>query len=161
MGVAERLTELGLALPDPIPVHGRYRPVVVHGGVAYTSGLMAVAGPPLRIDYAGRVGDDLTLDEGKQSACGALLQTLSHLVAEVGDLERIEAFLQVRGYVCATPDFDKVHHVVGAANRLVGELFGDGALASRTAVGVATLPERASVVLDTVVAVRPGPGRER
>ena len=161
MGVAERLTELGLALPDPIPVHGRYRPVVVHGDVAYTSGLMAVAGPPLRIDYPGRLGDDLTLDEGKQSACGALLQTLSHLVAEVGDLERIEAFLQVRGYVCATPEFDKVHHVVGAANRLVGELFGDGALASRTAVGVATLPERASVVLDTVVALRPAPQKER
>jgi enamine deaminase RidA (YjgF/YER057c/UK114 family) len=161
MGVAERLTELGLTLPDPIPVHGRYRPVVVHRDVAYTSGLMAVTGPPVGIDYPGRVGDDLTLDEGKQSACGALLQTLSHLVAEVGDLERIEAFLHVRGYVCATPDFDKVHHVVGAANRLVGELFGEGALASRTAVGVATLPERASVVLDTVVALRPGPTSER
>ena len=51
--------------------------------------------------------------------------------------------------------------MVGAANALVGELFGDGALASRTAVGVATLPERASVVLDTVVALRPGQGSER
>ena len=161
MGVAERLTELGLALPEPIPVHGRYRPVVVHGDVAYTSGLMAIAGPPLRIDYPGRVGDDLTIDEGKQSARGALLQTLSHLVAELGDLDRIHSFLHVRGYVCATAEFDKVHHVVGAANALVGELFGDGALASRTAVGVATLPERASVVLDTVVALRPGQGSDR
>ena len=156
MGIAERLTELGLSLPDPIPVHGRYRPVVTHGDVAYTSGLMAVAGPPPRIDFPGRVGDDLTLEDGKQSARGALLQTLSHLVAELGDLDRVESFLHVRGYVSATPDFEKVHHVVGAANALIGELFGDGALASRTAVGVATLPERASVVLDTVVALRRG-----
>ena len=161
MGVAERLNELGLTLPEPIPVHGRYRPVVVHGDVAYTSGLMAIAGPPLRIDYPGRVGDDLTIDEGKQSARGALLQTLSHLVAEIHDLDGIERFLHIRGYVCTTSEFDKVHHVVGAANALVGELFGDGALASRTAVGVATLPERASVVLDTVVALRPGQGSER
>jgi enamine deaminase RidA (YjgF/YER057c/UK114 family) len=154
MGVAERLNELGLALPDPIPVHGRYRPVVVHNGIAYTSGLMAIAGPPLRIDFPGRVGDDLSLDDGKQSARGALLQTLSHLVAELGDLDRVESFLHVRGFVCATPDFDKVHHVVGAASALIGELWGDSALASRTAVGVATLPEHASVVLDTVVALK-------
>ena len=154
MGVSERLSELGLELPDPIPVHGRYRPVVVHDGIAYTSGLMAVAGPPLRIDFPGRVGDDLTLEQGKESARAALLQTLSHLVAEVGDLARIKAFLHIRGYVCATQEFDKVHHVVGAANALVGELFGDTALASRTAVGVLTLPEHASVVLDTVVALK-------
>ena len=154
MGVSERLSELGLELPDPIPVHGRYRPVVVHDGLAYTSGLMAVAGPPLRIDFPGRLGDDLTVEQGKESARSALLQTLSHLVAEVGDLERIQAFLHIRGYVCATPEFDKVHHVVGAANALVGELFGETALASRTAVGVLALPEHASVVLDTVVALK-------
>src|SRR3954452_17516935 len=148
MGVAERLNELGLELPEPIPVHGRYRPVVVHAGIAYTSGLMAIAGPPLRIDFPGRVGEDLTLDDAKQSARGALLQTLSHLAATLGSLDQIEAFLHVGGFVCATPDFDKVHHVVGAANALIGDLFGDAALAGRTAVGVATLPERASVVLD-------------
>ena len=154
MGIADRLNELGLALPEPIPVHGRYRPVVVHNGIAYTSGLMAIAGPPLRIDYPGRLGFDLTLDDGKQSARGALLQTLSHLALELGSLDSIRSFLHVRGFVCATADFDKVHHVIGAANALIGELFGDSALASRTAVGVATLPERASVVLDAVVAVR-------
>ena len=158
MGVAERLDELGLTLPDPIPVHGRYRPVVVHNATAHTSGLMAIAGPPLRIDFAGRVGDDLSLEEGKQSARGALLQTLSHLVAELGSLDRIQAFLHVRGFVQATPEFDKVHHVVGAANALIGELFGDSALASRTAVGVVTLPEHASVVLDTVVALKAAEG---
>ena len=158
MGVDQRLDELGLALPEAIPVHGRYRPVVVHDGIAYTSGLMAVAGPPLRIDFPGRLGDDLTLDEGKESARGALLQTLSQLAVSLGDLDRIEAFLHVRGFVCATPEFDKVHHVVGAANALIGELFGDTALAGRTAVGVATLPERASVVLDAVVALKGAAG---
>jgi enamine deaminase RidA (YjgF/YER057c/UK114 family) len=155
MGVTERLAELGLILPDPIPVHGRYRPVVVRDGVAYTSGLMAVTGPPLRIDFPGRVGDDLTLDDGKESARGASLLTLSHLATELGSLDRVEMFLHVRGYVCATPEFDKVHHVIGAASALIGELFGDDRLAGRTAIGVATLPERASVILETVAAINP------
>jgi enamine deaminase RidA (YjgF/YER057c/UK114 family) len=154
MGVSQRLDELGLVLPEPIPVHGRYRPVIVHDGIAYTSGLMAIAGPPLRIDFPGRVGEELTLEQGKQSARGALLQTLSHLAAELGSLDEIDAFLHVRGFVCATPDFDKVHHVVGAASALIGDLFGDAALAARTAIGAATLPEHASVVLDTVVALK-------
>ncbi|MBI5089696.1 MAG: RidA family protein [Actinobacteria bacterium] len=153
-GVIERLSGLGLMLPEPIPAIGKYRPVVVHGDVAHTSGLMAVTGPPLQIAYPGRVGDDLTIDDGKQSARGALLSTLAQLQVELGDLGRIERFLHVRGYVCATADFDKVHHVVGAANALVVELFGDDAIAGRTAVGVATLPERASVILECTVAVR-------
>jgi enamine deaminase RidA (YjgF/YER057c/UK114 family) len=153
--VIERLAGLGLMLPEPIPAVGKYRPVVVHAGVAHTSGLMAVSGPPLQIAYPGRVGDDLTIDDGKQSARGALLSTLAALQAELGELERIERFLHVRGFVCATPDFDKVHHVIGAANALVVELFGDDALAGRTAIGVAALPERASVVLECTVVVRP------
>jgi enamine deaminase RidA (YjgF/YER057c/UK114 family) len=153
-GVVERLAGLGLGLPEPIPAIGKYRPVVIHGDVAHTSGLMAVGGPPLQIAHPGRVGDDLGIDDGKASARGALLSTLAALHAELGDLDRIERFLHVRGYVCATPDFDKVHHVIGAANALVVELFGDDAIAGRTAVGVSTLPERASVVLECTVAVR-------
>jgi enamine deaminase RidA (YjgF/YER057c/UK114 family) len=153
-GVIERLSGLGLMLPEPIPAIGKYRPVVVHGDVAHTSGLMALTGPPLQIAYPGRVGDHLTIDDGKQSARGALLSTLAQLQVELGDLGRVERFLHVRGYVCATADFDKVHHVVGAANALVVELFGDDAIAGRTAVGVATLPERASVILECTVAVR-------
>ncbi|MGE0000385.1 MAG: RidA family protein, partial [Ilumatobacteraceae bacterium] len=127
---------------------------VVHGDVAHTSGLMAVTGPPLQIAYPGRVGDDIGIDDAKQSARGALLSTLAALQAGLGDLGRIGRFLHVRGYVCATPDFEKVHHVVGAANALVVELFGDGEPAGRTAIGVAALPERASVILECTVAVR-------
>ena len=84
----------------------------------------------------------------------ALLATLANVDEALGDLERVEAFVHFTGYVNAAAAFDKVHHVVGAANDLVADLFGDDRLAGRTAVGVATLPERASVVLDAVVAVR-------
>jgi enamine deaminase RidA (YjgF/YER057c/UK114 family) len=151
--VSERLEALGLVLPEPIPTVGKYRSVVVHGDIAYTSGLMAVTGPPLAIAFPGVVGDDLTIDDAKQSARGALLSTLRQLATALGDLDRVAGFLHIRGFVAVAPAFDKVHHVVGAANALVGEMFGDDALAGRTAVGVAALPERASVVIETTVAI--------
>jgi enamine deaminase RidA (YjgF/YER057c/UK114 family) len=153
--VSDRLAALGLALPPPIPTVGRYASVNVHCDLAYTSGLMAVSGPPLQIAYAGRVGDDLSTDEAKLSARGALLSTLVQLETALGDLDRIETFLHVRGFVRVAPGFEKVHHVVGAANALIAELFGDDRLAGRTAVGVAELPEGASVVLETVAAITP------
>jgi len=152
--LAGRLGALGLTLPEPIPTVGRYRSVVVHAGVAHISGLMAVTGPPLRIAYPGRVGDTLTMDEAKESARGALLSTLAALKGHLGSLDHVASFLHVRGYVRAAPGFDKVHHVVGAANALIGDLFGDDALAGRTAVGVESLPEGASVVLECTVALR-------
>lgn len=154
MSIAARLAELGLSVPEPLPVRGRFRPVVVHGGLAYTSGALATTGPPLQVAWPGVVGVDVSLDEAKLAARGALLTTLANLQAALGDLDRVEAVLQVNGAVCAAPDFDKVHHVVGAATELVGELFGDDGLPARTAVGVASLPERASVVLDVVAVVR-------
>lgn len=150
---SQRLVELGLDLPEPLPIRGRFRAVVVHRGVAYTSGALATTGPPLRVAWPGQLGADVSIDEGKESARGALLATLANLHAELGSLDRVEAVVHVRGFVNAAPGFDKVHHVIGAANELIGELFGDDRLAGRTAVGVSALPENASVVLDTVVAL--------
>lgn len=151
--VSDRLADLGLVLHPPIPTIGRYASVSVHGDLAYTSGLMAVSGTPLQIAYAGRVGADLGIDDAKLSARGALVSTLVQLESALGDLDRIESFVHVRGYVRVAPGFEKVHHVVGAANALIAELFGDDRCAGRTAVGVAELPEGASVVLETMVAV--------
>ena len=154
MDVRERLAEMGLELPTPLPRRGRFSSVVVRGDLAFTSGALASTGPPLRIAYPGQVGTAVSLDEAKESARMALLATLANLDEAIGSLELVEGFVHLTGYVNASPEFDKVHHVVGAANDLVAELFGADHLAGRTAVGVSSLPERASVVIDAVVAVR-------
>ena len=152
--LVERLAELGLALPEPVPVRGRFRAVVVHGDVAYVSGAVATTGPPLQIAYPGHVGGEVSLEEAKESARGALLAVLASVDTAVG-LDRVAGVLHVGGYVRVAPGFDDVHMVVGAATALVGDLFGDDGLPARTAVGVASLPAGASVVLDAVAAVRP------
>jgi enamine deaminase RidA (YjgF/YER057c/UK114 family) len=155
----ERLAELGLTLPEPVPVRGRFRSVVVRGDLAFASGALATTGPPLQVAWPGAVGADVSLEDAMKSAEGAVLALLANVNQELDGLERVEGILHVHGYVQAAPGFDKVHHVVGAATRLVGELFGDDGLPARTAVGVATLPESASVVLDAIVAITGGGAR--
>src|SRR3954447_25107242 len=108
----QELARLGLTLPAPVPVHGRFRPVVVRGDLAIASAAYATTGPPFRLTWPGRVGAELTVDDGKASAEGALLGLLANLQAELGDLDRVEGILQVCGYVNVAAGFDKVHHVV-------------------------------------------------
>ena len=152
--VVEVLERLGIVLPKPMPVKGAYRKVTVHGGTAYVAGTLATASDPPRVLHPGAVGSDLTLEEGRESARAALLGVLASLAEELGDLDRVERFLHIGGFVRAAPGFTKVNHVIGGASDLIGEVFGADGFAARTAVGVSELPDDASVVLDAVVALR-------
>lgn len=146
-----RIAELGLAVPDPLPAGGLFASVVVDGAIAYCSGIVAVEGPPLRLAYPGCVGDDLSIEDGKMSARGAMLSTLGNLRGALGNLDRIERFLRLTGYVRAVPGFDKTPAVVDGASELLLEIFGKDLLSARTAIGVSALPGGASVEIDAIV----------
>ena len=147
----ERLADLGIALPDAIPAHGKHNPVVIDRGVAYLSAAVATEGDPPVLAWPGRLGAEVTLDEGRASARGALLVLLANLRSVIGSLDGIERFLRLNGQVALVPGFDKAHHVVGAASDLLADLFGDERVPSRSVVGVCELPGRASVALDAIV----------
>lgn len=147
----KRIEEIGLEIPDPLPSGGLYTSVVIDGDVAYTSGIVAVEGPPLRLAHAGRLGDDLELETGRLSARGALVSTLGNLKGALGSLDRIERFLRLTGYVRATPEFLHAPKVMDGASELLVEIFGEELLPARTAVGVSALPGGASVEIDTIV----------
>jgi enamine deaminase RidA (YjgF/YER057c/UK114 family) len=148
---AKRLADLGVEVPDPLPPGGLYNSVVVEGGFAFTSGIVAVEGPPLRLAYAGCLGEDLSVEEGQRSARGALLSTLGNLAGALGGLDRIERFVKMTGYVRATPDFQRTPAVMDGASQLLADVFGAELLPVRTAVGVSALPGGASVEIDTIV----------
>lgn len=150
----QRIAELGIVVPDPLPAGGLYSSVVIDGDLAYTAGTVAVEGPPLKLAYAGTLGGDLSVDDGKLSARGALLSTLGNLRGELGSLDRIERFVRLVGYVRATPDFAGPPAVVDGASELLRDIFGADLLPARTAIGVAALPGGASVEVDTVVRLR-------
>ncbi|MEX2558194.1 MAG: RidA family protein [Actinomycetota bacterium] len=150
----KRIAELGVEVPGPLPTGGLYAPVVVDAGVAYTSGIVAVAGPPIRTAYPGCVGSDLSVEEARASARGAMLSTLAQLRSVLGDLNRIERFLKVTGYVRAASEFTELPTVLDGASNLLVEIFGDERRSARTTVGVAALPGGASVELDATVRLR-------
>jgi len=148
----QRLIELGIVLPGPFPPHDPLDAVVVHGGVARTSGQL-----PRDDDgviTAGVLGADLGVDAGAAAARWCALNALSVLRAELGSLDRIERLLSVTGYVASAPGFAEQPLVLDGASRLLVEVFGDAGRHTRSAVGVAALPRGGAVEIEVVAAVR-------
>jgi enamine deaminase RidA (YjgF/YER057c/UK114 family) len=155
MEIERKLEELGIKIPGPLGSGGLYTSVVIDGDIAYTSGVVAVdLGPPPKLAHPGLVGGDLGVEEGQASARGAMISTLANLRGVLGDLDRIDRFLKITGYVRAAPDFFDLPKVLDGASQLVIDLMGDDRRSARTTVGVAALPGGASVELDTVVRIR-------
>jgi len=152
MSVEARLAELGLVLHGPHPPHDPLDAVVVHDGVARTSGQLP------RIDGAitcvGVVGDTVTVDEAREAAAVCALNALSVLRTELGSLDRIERILSVTGYVASAPGFAEQPAVIDGASNVLFEVFGDRGRHTRSAVGVAALPRGGAVEIELTAAIK-------
>ena len=144
-----RLTELGLVLPTAPPPGGVYAPVVVAGTIAYVSGH-----GPLRSDgslITGRVGADLTLDEGRAAARQVGLTILATLRAQLGSLDRIVRVVKLLGMVNATPQFHDHPKVINGCSELFAEIWGPtNGVGARSAVGMASLPHDIAVEIEGI-----------
>lgn len=150
--VRARLAELGLTLHGPHPPHDPLDAVVVHDGVARTSGqLPRIAG---ELTCLGRLGDDVSVEDGREAAAVCALNALAVLEVALGSLDRIERVLTVTGYVASAPDFHEQPTVVDGASQVLSDVFGDAGRHTRSAVGVAALPRRGAVEIEVSVAVR-------
>ncbi|HEX3841871.1 MAG TPA: RidA family protein [Acidimicrobiales bacterium] len=150
----DRLAELGLELYGPHPPHDPLDAVVVHAGVARTSGqLPRIAG---ELTCTGILGQTVTVDEGRAAAAVCALNALSVLEAALGSLDRVERVLAVTGFVASAPDFHEQPAVVDGASRVLFDVFGDAGRHTRSAVGVAALPRGGAVEIEVTVAVSPG-----
>ncbi len=151
MSVEARLTELGLVLHGPHPPHDPLDAVVVHQGVARTSGqLPRIDG---RLTCVGVVGDTVTVDDAREAAAVCALNALSVLQAELGSLDRVERILSVTGYVASAPGFIEQPAVIDGASRVLVDVFGDRGRHTRSAIGVAALPRGGAVEIELTAAV--------
>lgn len=150
MTVEAKLAELGIALPPAAAPVASYQPVVVSGGLAYLSGQLPFVDGKL---VTGKLGADLTLEEGQAAARGCGLMILAQLKA-AGLLERVERVVKLGGFVASTPDFTDQPKVANGASDLMVEVFGDAGKHARSAVGVPVLPLDAAVEVDAIVALR-------
>ncbi len=150
--IASRLAELGLTLYGPHPPHDPLDAVVVHGGVARTSGQLP------RIDgeltCVGTLGDDVTVEEGSRAAEVCALNALAVLEQALGTLDRVARVLTVTGFVASTPDFHEQPAVVDGASTVLHRVFGAEGRHTRSAIGVAALPRGGAVEIEVTVALR-------
>ena len=148
----ERLEELGLELHAfPVPEGSPLRPVVVDGRTAYVSGQ-----PPAKdgkIQYFGRVGEDVTVEDGYLAARQCALNILGALKAELGELDRIERIVKLVCLVACNPGFTEQSKVVNGASELFVSLFGDAGRHARTTLGVPALPGGMAVEIEAIVSL--------
>jgi enamine deaminase RidA (YjgF/YER057c/UK114 family) len=144
-----QLTTLGLTLPPPPPRGGVYKPVVIVGNVAYVSGHGPYRGPD---DYiCGRVGADMSLEEGKAAARQVGLAMLATLKSELGSLDRVKRVVKLLGMVNSTPDFGEHPKVINGCSELFGQVWGEeNGIGARSAVGMGSLPGNIAVEIEGI-----------
>ncbi len=152
MNIAARLAELDLVLPGPYLPHEPLDAVVVYDGVARTSGQLPrdLSG---NLVHPGRLGDELTVEQGVEAARWCALNALSVLNAELGGLDLIKRVLTVLGLVACEPGFLEQPAVIDGASRLLHDVFGTAGRHSRSAIGVAALPRGGAVEIEVAVAL--------
>lgn len=146
----ERLVELGISLPPVVAPLAAYVPAVRAGDLVYTSGqLPMVDGSLVR---AGKVGSDVSAEEGKELAHICALNALAAVDALVG-LDAVKRVVKVVGFVASAEGFTGQPGVVNGASDLLGAVFGSAGRHARSAVGVYELPLGAPVEVEIVVEV--------
>ena len=144
-----QILSLGLTLPPPPPRGGVYKPVVIVGNVAYVSGHGPYRGPD---DYiCGRVGADMSLEEGKEAARQVGLAMLATLKSELGSLDRVKRVVKLLGMVNSTADFKDHPKVINGCSELFGQVWGDeNGIGARSAVGMGSLPGNIAVEIEGI-----------
>ena len=151
MGTVERLAELGIVLPSPMPPAGSYLSCVVTGNTVHVGGHGPVEGETV---MRGKVGSDLDLEAGRMAARLTGLSILATLAHELGDLERIRRIVKVFGMVNVAPGFDQMPAVIDGCSDLLIEVFGDAGRHTRSAVGMAELPFGIAVEIELTAELR-------
>ncbi|HQA16845.1 MAG TPA: RidA family protein [Novosphingobium sp.] len=152
MSIETRLAELGITLPAPAAPVAAYVPVVVAGGLAHVSGQVSIVDGQL---LKGRLGEDLSLEQGVEGARACGLMILAQLKAALGSLDRVERVVKLGAFINSTGDFTDQPKVANGASELMVEVFGEAGKHARSAVGVPCLPLGVAVEVDAIVAVRP------
>ncbi len=149
MTIAERLAELGLALPPVVPPVAAYVPAVITDNLVYTSGQLPMVGGVL--PAVGKVGAEVGADEAQEYARICALNALAAADSVIGSLDRVTRVVKVTGFVASDPDFTGQPGVINGASQLLGEVFGDAGKHARSAVGVAVLPLDAPVEVEIIL----------
>ena len=152
MSFETRLTELGIALPPaPKPV-AAYIPAVRVGDLLFLSG----TGPfkDGQIAFTGKLGKDLTVEQGYDAARLTLLNALAMVRQELGTLDRVVRIVRLTGHVASAEGFTQQPAVINGASDLLVQIFGEAGRHARLALGAAELPLNMCIELELILQVK-------
>jgi enamine deaminase RidA (YjgF/YER057c/UK114 family) len=145
-----RLQELGIELPSPFPPVGNYVACVQSGDLLHVGGHGPIAGDGAVV---GKVGKDLTLEQGRDAARLTGLSILATMRTELGTLDRVEQIVKVFGMVNVGGDFNQTPAVIDGCSDLLVDVFGEQGRHTRSAVGLAALPFDIAVEIELIARV--------
>ena len=150
MSLYDKLQQLGIQLPPVSTPAAAYVPFVQTGKLVFLSGHIARhEGKP----WVGKLGHNITTEEGAQAARSVAIDLLGTLHAAVGDLNRVKRIVKVMSLVNSTPDYTEQHLVTNGCSELLGELFGERGQHARSAFGVAQIPMEACVESELIAEI--------
>jgi enamine deaminase RidA (YjgF/YER057c/UK114 family) len=152
MHIEDKIKKLNLQLPPCPKAAAVYVPAVLSGNTIYVAGQTPKDGDKLL--YKGKVGRDLSIEDGQNAARLCALRAISAIKDIVGDLDSVEQFIKITGYVNCSDDFEKHSLVIDGASKLLEEIFGDKGKHARVAVGANSLPGNAAVEIEMIVSCK-------
>lgn len=152
MGYEDKLKELGLTVPEVAKPVAAYVPAVRCGDHVYTSGQIPLVKGEVK--YKGKLGQELSLDDGYEAAKICALNCLAAVKSVAGSLDNIEKVIKIVGFVNSAAGFTDQPKVVNGASELVGKVFGPAGEHARSAVGVSELPLGVAVEVEMIVKMK-------
>lgn len=149
MSANQRISDLGIVLPQVATPAGAYVPAVVSGNLVFTAGQIPLVDGKLAA--TGKVGKDLTAEQAKEIARICALNAVAAVKSVIGDLDRVKKVVKVVGFVASDPSFSQQPAVLNGASELLEQIFGENGIHARSAVGVAVLPLDAPVEVELIV----------
>lgn len=152
MNIEQRLSELGIIIPEAARPLAAYVPALKAGEFVYISGQLPVKDGKLL--YSGKLGRDLSVEEGKKAAEICLINCLAALKSCINSWDEVARIVKITGYVQSTDDFQEQPQVINGASELLIKIFDEKGVHARAAVGVNALPLNAACEIEMVVQVK-------
>ena len=150
MSIEQRLQTLGISLPPVAVPAAAYVPFVRTGNQIFLSGHIAKKDGQA---WVGKLGQNMTTDEGKQAARAVAIDLMGTLAVAAGGLDKVVRIVKVMSLVNSTPEFTEHHLVTNGCSELLGEVFGEKGVHARSAFGVAQIPLGACVEIELIAEV--------
>jgi enamine deaminase RidA (YjgF/YER057c/UK114 family) len=151
MSAEDKAKELGLDLSNPSAPVAAYVSAVRTGDLVFLSGTIPMRSDGSRVE--GKVGKDLSVEQGYDAARLTAVGLLARLRAEIGSLDRVRRIVKLTGFVNAPPEFTQHPQVINGASELMLEVFGEAGRHARAAVGMGSLPFNVAVEIELVAEV--------